>query len=127
MFLASERGKRTTSNLPTFTGQQVQERRAEIMSEIETYELAAQEADESLKDLSNQLHMLMQRKRAELRATERDEATIEGIQMDIGTLEGRISRSQSQWSSAVQGASNLAHVMADLEALDLIAETCLPR
>lgn len=105
----------------------MQERKAEIMSEIDTHESAAQEADELLKDLSNELHMLMQRKRAELRATERDEATIEGIQMDIGTLEGRIGRAQSQWSSAMQGASNLTHVMADLEALDLIAETCLPR
>lgn len=97
------------------------------MSNIYTYESVAQEADELLKNLMYELQMLMQRKRAELCAVERDEAAIEGIQMDIGMLEGRIGRARSQWSSAVQEVSSLIHVIADLEALDMIAETCLSR
>lgn len=91
------------------------------------FESAAQQADDLLQDLAHQRQALIQRRREELRAEVKDEAVIEGIAMDLGTVEGRIERAQQQWVEAAQGSTGLVYVLADLEALYLIAQTCLTR
>lgn len=127
MFLCSERGRRTTENQPTFSGRQVEERKAEVVMRIEAFESAAQQADDLLQDLAHQQQALTQRKREEQRAEVKDDAVIEGIAMDLSTIEARIKRAQQQWAEAAQGSTGLVHVLADLEALYLIAQTCLTR
>lgn len=127
VFLCSERGRRTTQNRPTFTGRQVEERKAEVAIQLEAFEKAAQQAEDLMQDLSHQRQTLAQRKREEQRAEIKDDAVIEGIAMDLSTIEGRIERAQHQWSEAAQGSAGLVHVLADLEALYLIAHTCLTR
>lgn len=127
VFLCSERGRRTTDNRPTFTGRQVEERKREVRIQMEAFENAAQQAEDLMQDLVHQGQTLRQRKREEQRAEEKDEAVIEGIAMDLSTIEGRIQRAQQQWAEAAQGSNGLVHVLADLEALYLIAQTCLTR
>lgn len=127
VFLCSERGRRTTENLPTFSGRQVEERKAEVVIQMEAFESAAQQADELLQDLAHQRQALIQRRREEQRAEVKDDTTIEGIAMDLSTIEGRIKRAQQQWAEAAQGSTDLVHILADLEALYLIAQTCLTR
>lgn len=95
--------------------------------QLEACENAAQQAEDLMQDLLHQQQTLAQRKREEQRAEVKDDAVIEGIAMDLSTIEGRMKRAQQQWSEAAESSTGLVHVLADLEALYLIAHTCLTR